>query len=108
MSGRWQDRAPRSLLDIVGPRGESVTTPLDRRWLWRIAGDLSTCSTSETQRRIARDLSQYLHETCDHHWLHSERSEWRHPVTGEIGDVIPAHNQCLWCTEVDWLGGDAR
>lgn len=101
-SSTWQGRAPRSVLDPFGPHGEPIATPLDRRWLWRIEGDLAASATNHAQRQLARDLHQYLVETCDHHWLHSDESAWRHPDTGEVEDVIPAHRQCLWCNGVEW------
>lgn len=98
----WRDRAGRIVLDPEGPHGEPLPTPTDRRWLWRIENELSVGATSDTQRQLAADLYRYLCETCEHHWHDYEASEWRHPDTGEVMDRIPAHRQCLWCSEVDW------
>ena len=89
----WRDRAPRSILDPFTPRGDLVTTPMDRRWLWRLEGTLAVCATNDTLRQLARDLSQYLCETCEHHWQAYEGD-----------DDIPAHRQCLWCNDVEWAG----
>ena len=100
----WRNRAPRSVLDPLDPGGEPITTPADRRWLWRLEGDLAVSATNDTLRQLARDLSAYLHETCEHHWRDYEASTWDHPDVAE-GDVIPAHRQCLWCSDVDWLDG---
>ena len=92
-TGDWRDRAPHSILDLFTPRGDLVTTPMDRRWLWRLEGTLAVSATNDTLRQLARDLGQYLHETCEHHWQ---------PYAGD--DDIPAHRQCLWCNDVEWAG----
>jgi len=40
------------------------------------------------------DLTEYLRETCEHHWQEYE------------GDPdIPAHRQCTWCSDVQWHDG---
>ena len=102
MSDRWESRAPNSLLSLLGPDGEPVTAPLDRRWLWRIENNLAVSATNDTQRQLARDLSQYLHETCEHHWLPGARSQWTNPDTGRVEHEIEEHRQCLWCDLVEW------
>jgi hypothetical protein len=94
----WRDRAPAMLREsFTGPRGEPCFTALDRRWLWHLELTLSTRATTDMQREILRDLRQYLHETCEHHY----GDDW----PGD--DVIPAHRQCLWCNDVVWLDGPA-
>ena len=93
----WRERAGRVLLDPNGPDGRPLTTPLDRRWLWKIEGFLAVNATTDYQRQMQRDLHQYLAETCEHHW-----SEVR-----DGDDDIPAHRQCLWCSDVDWLDAGA-
>lgn len=92
----WRDHMPRGVLDPQCPRGEPVETPTDRRMLWHVEGILAVCATTDYLRDIARDLSQYLHETCEHHW---------HEFEYEGESDIPAHRQCLWCNEVEWLDG---
>lgn len=87
----WRENAGRALLDPNDPRGEPLTTPLDRRWLWRIESMLTVSGTTETHRTMQRDLRAYLNETCEHHWL---------PYDGD--DQVPAHRQCLWCCDVLW------
>lgn len=91
MAMTWRDNAGRILLDPTGPAGEPIDTPLDRRWLWRIETFLAVSGTTEEQRRLGRDLSEYLHETCTHHWMNHDGDE-----------VIAGHRQCLWCNDVDW------
>ena len=91
----WREGIPRGVLDPLGPRGEVIETPVDRRWLWHIENFLAVAATTDHQRELAGKLRRYLHETCDHHWQHYG-----------AGDDIPAHRQCLWCTEVDWLGAE--
>lgn len=88
--GTWRDRAPRSILDLFGPRGELVPTPMDRRWLWRLEGMLAVSGTTDIMRQLGRDLAEYLHETCEHHWL---------PLSAD--DCCPAMRHCLWCSEVE-------
>lgn len=89
----WRERAGRILLDPNGPDGRPLTTPLDRRWLWKIETQLAVSGTNDTMRQLGRDLRQYLAETCEHHWSEACEAEAQ----------IPAHRQCLWCSEVDWL-----
>lgn len=89
--GTWRDRAGRIILDPNGPSGQPISTPADRRWLWRIEGFLAVMANTGLQRALARDLRQYLNETCEHHW---------HDCAAD--EVIPAHRQCLWCCDVDW------
>jgi hypothetical protein len=98
----WREYFPRGVLDPYGPSGEPVFTPTDRRMLWHIEGVLSVSATSDALRELRLALYRYLCETCEHHWRESAASEWRHPDTGELMDRIPAHRQCLWCSEVEW------
>ena len=88
----WRERAGRIILDPNGPDGRPLETPRDRRWLWRIEHSLAVNATNDMLRQLQRDLHQYLAETCEHHW--SER---------DGDDDIPAHRQCLWCSDVEWL-----
>jgi hypothetical protein len=81
----WRTRMPRAVLDPRGPRGEDITTPADRRMLWHLEGVLAVAATNGTLRQVATDLSAYLAETCEHHW-----------VDYEGDDEIPGHRQCLW------------
>ena len=60
--------------------------PLDRRWLWHVESWLAVAATSDTLRQLGTDLSEYLRETCQHHWMHEDGDE-----------EIPAMRQCLWC-----------
>lgn len=94
MKGPWQDRAPAMLKSMDGPDGEPIPTPLDRRWLWRLEMFLAVSGTTDTHRAMARDLREYLTETCEHVWQGYEAE-----------DDLPAHRQCLWCNDVQWEGG---
>lgn len=92
----WRARAGKVLLDPCDPQGSPLPTPLDRRWLWKIESVLSVGATTDMQRELARDLGDYLRESCDHHF------------TGDClpdgpDDPIGPHRQCLWCSHVDWL-----
>jgi hypothetical protein len=89
----WRERAGRIVLDPLDAHGAPVATPTDRRWLWRIEGELAVSATNDTQRQLAVDLRYYLAETCEHHTRHY----------GAEGD-FPEHDQCLWCGEVDFTG----
>ena len=91
MSGNWRDRAGCSLLDQNDPHGNPIATPLDRRWLWRIANDLAVSAGSHILKDLGRDLHQYLNETCEHHWMYYAASE--------DPEGIGAHRQCLWCND---------
>lgn len=99
-TGTWREHFPRGVLDPCGPDGEPVFTPTDRRMLWHLEGVLSAAAGGGGDLRLA--LYRYLCETCEHHWRDYEVSEWRHPDTGVVMDRIPAHKQCLWCSEVEW------
>ena len=90
MADHWTLRAPEMLRDETGPNGELCPTPMDRRWLWRLEGRLALCGDPNL-RALGDDLRQYLHETCEHYWR---------PWAGD--DQIPAHQQCLWCSDVEW------
>lgn len=90
----WRDM-PRSVTESFCPRDHFITTPTERRMLWHLEGVLTVSATNDTLRGVARNLRAYLTETCEHHW-HEYRAE---------GD-IPAHRQCLWCCDVDWLDRD--
>lgn len=96
----WQSRAGRVILDPLGPNGEPIGTPRDRRWLWRIETELAVSATTDTMRQLGADLGQYLRETCEHHW-----TEY-HPVLGTPDAAIGPHRQCLWCSAVEDLPAD--
>jgi len=89
MDTNWRDNAGNLLLDPNDPAGNPITTPLDRRWLWRLASALAVSATNDVLRDLGRDLHQYLGETCEHHWLHYAASE--------DPDDTGAFRQCLWC-----------
>ncbi|WP_395109819.1 hypothetical protein [Actinomadura sp. SCN-SB] len=91
----WQARMPRSVLDLYCPSDHLVTTPTDRRMLWHLESELAVAATNDRLRRLASDLRRYLNDTCAHHW---------HEREAEAG--IPAHRQCLWCSDVEWIGGE--
>jgi hypothetical protein len=91
----WRERAGRIVLDPRDPRGNPLTTPADRRWLWRIGNTLAGSAGTDELRQLAADLRGYLDETCEHHDLHYDG-----------GEDYPPHDQCLWCGEVG-LTGDA-
>jgi hypothetical protein len=93
----WRERAGRSVLDPEDPHGNTLATPADRRWLWRLAASLAVSATNDTQRQLAADLYAYLLETCEHHWLHYEGDE-----------AFATHDQCLWCREVVFTGEAAN
>lgn len=97
MSGHWKDRAPNPLQSDLDRHGVPHGTSLDRRWLWRLEGSLAVLATTDYLRQLQRDLSQYLHETCEHHYG---------VYAGD--EVLAAHSQCLWCDHVVWLtdGGE--
>lgn len=85
----WRDRAPRSLLDPAGPNGETITAPLDRRWLWRLETFLALNGGSDETRVMSRDLTQYLRDTCTH--------DWQSGVNYSDQPI----RQCLWCNIVE-------
>ena len=94
----WMDRAPASVLEFgLCSQGDPDETSVDRRWLWRLEGFLAVSGTTDLQRQMGRDLAEYLFETCEHHW---------HEAAAE--NDIPAHRQCLWCNEVEWLDKEAQ
>lgn len=91
-AGTW----PRGVTDPHCAQGHHVETPADRRLLWHLEGQISTYAPhGSALDRLARDLRQYLNETCQHHWHEYE------PEPGNENDV-PAHRQCLWCNDVEW------
>ena len=97
----WREYFPNGVLDPFGPSGEPVFTTTDRRLLWHIEGWLSVSAPGGGgDLRLA--LYRYLCETCEHHWQDCGEDVARHPDTGEVHSVIPAHRQCLWCSEVEW------
>lgn len=96
----WRDRAPLSLLDPNDPDGEPCSTPMDRRWLWRLESFLAVSGTNDTLRQMGSDLRQYLNESCEHHWRH-------YATETDVSWPIPAHKQCLWCSDVEWTA-DAK
>lgn len=83
--GVGETTRPRCLLDAP------CFTSLDRRWLWRLEQHLVICGTTQYHRDMARDLRQYLNETCEHHW-----NVW------DGDEHIEAHRQCVWCNHVEW------
>lgn len=87
----WTNRASNPLVAAYDRYGVPLTTPMDRRWLWRIEGALAISSQHDSQ--LLKDLKQYLYETCEHHWLHYDGDE-----------VVAEHRQCMWCDTVDWKG----
>lgn len=92
----WRDRFPRGVLDPFGPNGEVIFTPTDRRMLWHVEGVLAVAGTNDTLRNLGRAIHAYLNETCVHHW---------HDYTPDPANEndVPAHRQCLWCNDVEWL-----
>jgi hypothetical protein len=101
-TGRWREVFPRGVLDPYGPDGEPVFTPVDRRLLWHVESSLSVLATTAALHELRLAVYRYLCDTCEHHWRDYPASEARHPGTGEVEDVIPAHRQCLWCSDVEW------
>lgn len=102
MTGTWRGRMPRGVTDPLGPRGEPIATPADRRLLWHIESMLAVRAPAGSDlAALARDLRAYLNETCEHHWLEYAESRWEHPDATEA-DAIPPHRQCLWCHDVEW------
>lgn len=102
-AGTWQEHFPRGVLDPYGPSGEPIFTSTDRRMLWHLESVLGVSApygSSLGELRLA--LYRYLCETCEHHWNVSAEDVARHPDTDEVQSVIPAHRQCLWCSEVEW------
>lgn len=96
----WRDRAPAMLRDtLTGPRSEPCFAPTDRRWLWRLESFLAVYGTNQRHDDARRDLLEYLRETCEHHW---------EDYAAESDGSIPAHRQCLWCNDVDWLGNEPK
>ncbi len=89
----WQDRASQMLRDTLsGPDGEPCFVTTDRRWLWRLENILAVdAAVGSRLFQVQRDLTEYLRETCDHHWR-----EW----SGD--DQIAAPRQCLFCNHVIW------
>jgi hypothetical protein len=85
------------VLDPDDPEGSPLPTSADRRWLWRIEGELAVSATAGAQRQLAADLRAYLAETCEHHYLHRGGDE-----------ASMAHDQCLWCSEVVFTGEAAN
>lgn len=94
----WRDHMPRSVLDPFCPQGHVITESVERRMLWHLEGVLTVRATSDALRSIARNLRDYLDETCVHHWHTYE------PDPGNDNDIA-AHRQCLWCNDVEWRHG---
>lgn len=90
----WRDNAGRVLLDPNDAHGVPLTTPLDRRWLWKLEGFLAVSATTADQRAMQTDLRDYLRETCEHHWTD-------YPNEGP-DDPIASHRSCLWCSDIEW------
>lgn len=92
MTGHWRDRAPNPLLSDYDREGEPHNTSLDRRWLWRLESTLAVYApVGSDLSRLRSDLTQYLNESCEHHYKVYMGCE-----------QIPAHSQCLWCNTVVW------
>lgn len=87
--GDWTTRAPRSLTDKTCPQDHVITETQDRRWLWRLALDLSGRIEGTESRQLRLDLERYLADTCVHHWHDRTTDE---PET---------RWQCLWCNRVE-------
>ncbi len=85
----WRERAGSAVLDPRDPHGQPISTPPDRRWLWRIEDLLTVSAANDAQQQLAADLHAYLTETCEHHWLH---------ICDNKGFV--PYDQCLWCRDV--------
>lgn len=85
----WRDRAGTIVLSPADPHGQPIATPADRRWLWRVARQLTVTAPDAEVRQLAADLHRYLSETCEHHWL-----------SHAAGEYLPAHRQCLWCSKI--------
>lgn len=81
------------LLDENDPNGNPCPTQLDRRWLWRLENSLAVSAPMGGHLdELRKDLSQYLNETCVHHWTSDEDYDG-HPL-----------RQCLWCHDTEWIG----
>jgi hypothetical protein len=87
---------PRGVLDPTDPDGVPIATPTDHRLLWHIERSISAPMGSDLEL-LCKELRRYLNATCQHHWR---------PYSGD--DQIPAHMQCLWCCDVEWLGEAQR
>jgi hypothetical protein len=98
----WREFFPRGVLDPFGPSDEPIFTPTDRRMLWHLQYEMPSAGPLGDLRLA---LYRYLCETCEHHWNECGEDVARHPDTGEVLDVLPAHRQCLWCNEVEWADG---
>jgi hypothetical protein len=96
----WSDRMPRGVLDLYCAADHVVTTPLDRRMLWHLEGVLAVSATNDRLRQLAQDLRRYLDSTCAHHWHEYEPDQ-------ENPNDIPAHRQCMWCSDVEWHNAEA-
>jgi hypothetical protein len=92
---------PRSVVDPFDAHDQPVFTSTDRRMLWHIESTLAACAPIGSRlSQLAGDLRSYLNATCEHHW-----SEYQPDPENE--NDVPAHRQCLWCHDVEWLGPDA-
>lgn len=88
--GHWTQRAREPLNAVVDRDGRTVTTPVDRRWLWRLETALAVSARpGDVLDDLRKDLAQYLAETCEHHWLHCAG-----------GGYVPEHEQCMWCHKI--------
>jgi hypothetical protein len=92
----WRDRVGSIVLDPNDPHGQPLPTPADRRWLHLIESRLAVSAGTPELRQLAADLHAYLNETCVHHWLYSEGD-----------DMFAPHEQCLWCSAVEFAGDAA-
>lgn len=101
MADTWRDHFPRSVLDPFCPSGHVVAESIERRMLWHLEGVLAVSATNDTLRLIARNLRDFLDETCQHHW-----HEYAPDPANE--NDVEAHRQCMWCNRVEWLDDSAE
>lgn len=94
------DGFPRAVTDPFCAHDHVVETPTDRRLLWHIEGFLAVRATTPEQRDLTRRLRSYLNASCEHHW--HESLTCCDPTNASC---VPAHRQCLWCHDVEWLDG---
>lgn len=81
---------PRGVMDPLCPSGHVISESMDRRVLWHLENQLAVSATTDYLRDARRNLSRYLHTTCQHHWHEDVGYEDQHP-----------QRQCLWCNSVE-------
>lgn len=98
---RWQQRAPESLWDEsagLNVDGNPDPTSTDRRWLWRPENTLAVNARAGTAlEALQRDLTEYLRETCVHHWDDEGGYYYIEPTRPDE----PKIRQCRWCAHVE-------